>query len=253
MTEDGDPTRLATALARKLNAVRDARMRARMLAEALRDTPATTMVHTLHSLVALNRTAPTPEVGVALEALTTTLSTPEMISYPVRTELYEAAKAHAHDEIARMLFDVSATADDPRGEDPGAERPLTPRGRALTLGERKSLARGHVRHKLEALLRDPHPDVIEILLGNPHVTERDVLVIATKRPTRPDTLAVIAASEKWAKRQPIKRALAFNPQTPAHLTVRIAATLPTADLRAIADDPNLPAPLRAQARSLLAS
>jgi len=209
------------------------------------------MVETLHALVLANRTCPTADTGAALTTLTATLSTPELLSYPVRAELYEAAVEHGFDEIARMLFDVSAAAAAESDEDPGAERPLEPRGRPLSLGERKSLARGHVRDKLEALLRDPHPDVIEILLGNPHLTERDVLVIATKRPTRPDALAVIAASEKWAKRYRVKRALALNPYTPPHLTVRLAATLPTADLRAIVGDPNLPEPLRTQAQTLL--
>jgi len=239
----------ARALARKLNAVREPSIRRRLLADAMSDEPPEELVLVLRALLLDSRTRPSSDLAVAVETLAATLSAPELISYPVRTELYEAARLNDCDEIARMLFEVSATP----GAEPEAatERPLRPRGRPLSLGERKSLARGHVRDVLEALVRDPHPDVIEILLGNPHLTERDVLAVATQRPAPPESLALIATSERWGARYPIKRALALNPYTPPHITVRLVTTLQTADLRAIVNDTNLPEPLRSQAQALL--
>ena len=253
MASDSDGASRATALARKLNAVREWRMRLQVLADTLRDEPPDPMVTTLRALLVLDRTRPTRESGAALEALAATLSTPDLLPYPVRMELYEAAVANGYDEIRRMLFEVSPSGQQPANDDPGAERPLEPRGRPLTLGERKSLARGHVRDKIALLARDPHPSVIEILLSNPHLTEREVLVIATQRPTSPEALTIVATSERWAKRYSVKRALALNPYTPAHLSVRLAMTLSRTDLRAIAADSNLPEPLRNQAEALLAT
>ena len=62
------------------------------------------------------------------------------------------------------------------------------RGRPLTLGERKSLARRPDRAMLDRLLHDPHPDVIRRLLRNPRLTEDDVVRLAARRPGRPEVL-----------------------------------------------------------------
>lgn len=250
MSGGDDAGERAVALARRLNALPEPRMRRRALADYMSDPPARERVIALRALVAALRSQPTPAIAEALETLTATLSEPELIPYAVRAELYEAAKLEGCDEIARMLFEapVTAAAGD---EDPAAERPLRPRGRPLTLGERKSLARGHVRTKLEALLRDPHPDVVEILLGNPHLTERDVVFIATRRPAAPRMLELVATSEKWSSRYAVKRALVLNPYTPAHLSVRLLTTLQAVDLRAVGADANLPEPVREQALALL--
>src|SRR5207237_1853542 len=97
------------------------------------------------------------------------------LPYPARKGLYEAARAHGAASLARLLIDASpATAsDDEVKRQLRPERPLRPRGRALTLGERKALARSSRRELVAHLVRDPHPDVVRILLDNPVMTERD--------------------------------------------------------------------------------
>ena len=99
------------------------------------------------------------------------------------------------------------------------------RGRPLTLGERKSLARRPDRDTLERLLRDPHPDVIRQLLANPRVTEEDVLSIAARRPCRPDVLTEIARAPRWAHRPRIRLALVLNPDTPLDVVSPITGLL----------------------------
>ncbi len=218
------------------------------LAQMLLDEEPHTAVGTLHALVRANRRTPTVAVAAALEALAGALSSDELVPYPIRVELYEAAAAAGYDEIARMLLE---------GRQPqvaksdAAERPLEPRGRPLTLGERKSLARGHRRDILEKLFKDPHPDVVVLLLANPHITEKDVVSIATMRPAKPAALEVIATSERWIPRYAVKRALAFNPYTPIHHAVRLVTSLVEADLRSVANDENLAPAVREQADSLL--
>jgi len=225
-------------------------MRRQAMADAFTAAAPEVVVLTLRALVTGQRTHPTAARATALETLATALSIPELMGYDTRVELYRAAKDNGCEEIARMLFETSATR--PVDDDGTAERPLRPRGKPLSLGERKSLARGHVRGTLELLLRDPNRDVVEILLGNPHLTERDVVAIATRRPTPADVLTTVAASEKWIARYAVKRSLVLNPYTPPHLSVRLVTTLNAPDLRLVVSDANLPEPLRDQARALLA-
>jgi len=178
----------------------------------------------------------------------------ESLSYDARTGLYAAARAAGHSALARLFLDVSpATASNQEleaGLEP--ERPVRPRGRALTLGERKALARSQRRDFLVPLLRDPHPDVVRILVDNPRLTERDVVTIAALRPAVPASLAVVAEHPRWSPRYTVKRALVLNPYTPTHLAVRLATTLRRGDLVEIARSSGLPGPLRAHAAELLA-
>jgi hypothetical protein len=120
--------------------------------------------------------------------------------------------------------------------DPNAERvPDYGRGRPLTLGERKSLARRPDRDTMQKLLGDPHPDVIRRLLESPRVTEDDVLRLAAKRPGRADVLAVIARSPKWMHRPRVRLALALNPAVPLDVAAGIAGLLVRQELKLVAE------------------
>lgn len=192
-----------------------------------------------------------PDFTVVVDALGGALARDDLVDYDTRRAIYDAAKQRGIDDIARLLFSSQQAADTTDVSAAGAARPLTPRGRPLTLGERKSLARSHDREALLALLRDPHPAVIDILLGNPHLTEHDVLTIASRRPSLPESLELVAASDRWIARYRIKRALALNPYTPLPCATRLVTALREGDLRDIAGDAQLHAGLREHARALL--
>lgn len=229
-------------------------MRALLLAEHLRQEPAGTTVAALAELMVRAVQQGNEDAVMALSSLASALGNGDMVPYDVRRALYTEAKRLEHPEVARLFFDISPQVEAPvRGDDPMApERTIVPRGRPLTLGERKSLARSHRRELLLHLLRDPHPDVVTVLLGNPHLTERDVVTLAARRPALPESLAAVAASDRWSARYEVKRALVKNPYTPVLVAMRLATTLRPSDLRAIASDTNLAAPLRDQARALIA-
>jgi hypothetical protein len=248
VTSAPHPDARAAEWAQRLTALREPRMRQSVVVELLRGEAPDVAVQILHALVARHRAGPTTATTAALESVAAALGTASRLPYEARADLYEAAHRLGHDEVARMLFEGSDAGGD---ADAAAARPLRPRGKPLSLGERKALARGNVRDVLESLLLDPHPDVIAILLGNPHLTERDVLAIATRRPAPADALAAVAASETWIARYAVKRALVLNPDTPAPLAIRLLATLKDSDLRMVAADENLPDAVRDQARSLL--
>lgn len=103
------------------------------------------------------------------------------------------------------------------------------------------------------MLRDPHPDVVAILLDNPHITEADVVRIASARPAVPASLTKLAAHPRWSVRHAVKRALVLNPSTPLADAIRIATTLRSQELRELAADHSLRQPLRTHAAEVYAA
>ena len=126
-----------------------------------------------------------------------------------------------------------------------APRPLVPGSRPLTLGERKALARSWHRDTLQRLLVDPHADVVALLIANPHVTEDDVLRIATARRSTAAALALVLASPRWSTRARVRRALVGNPRLPLPIALRLVGLLSEPELRDVGLDPNLRVELRA--------
>ena len=131
---------------------------------------------------------------------------------------------------------------------PGERNPRVPddgKGRPLTLGERKFLARRPDRETMQRLLGDPHPAVIHRLLGNPRVVEDDVVRLAARRPGRAEVLAEIARSTKWVHRPRVRIALVMNPATPPEIAARIGGLLLRHELEQVASSPAVPAAVRA--------
>ncbi len=118
------------------------------------------------------------------------------------------------------------------------------RGRPLTLGERKSLARRPDRETMRRLLADPHPDVIRRCLRNPRMTEDDLIPLAARRPGRGEVLAEIARSP-WVHRPRVRLALVLNPATPLEIAVRITGLLLRPELDMVARSPGVADALRA--------
>jgi hypothetical protein len=204
----------------------------------------------------LRRAARTDDADAqaTLECLTHAVAS-EALPYAARTTLYSAAREAGLGAVARLFLAASppTASEDELERALQPERPLRPRGRPLTLGERKSLARSARRDYLVPLLRDPHPDVVAILLDNPHLTEPDVVTVAALRPAVPASLELVAAHPRWSIRYTVKRAVVLNPYSPVHVAVRLATTLRQGDLLEIARDHNLPTELRSHAAELLAS
>lgn len=123
---------------------------------------------------------------------------------------------------------------DTKPGDPREERvPDYGRGRSLTLGERKSLARRPDRAMMERLFTDPHPDVIRGLLRSPKVTEDDVVRLAARRPGRAEILAEVARSPKWMHRARVRLTLLLNPSTPLELAAPITGLLVRQELKLV--------------------
>jgi hypothetical protein len=157
----------------------------------------------------------------------------------LREAIARAAEARGDERTAQML--APPALGEPDGTVPV---PDFGTGRPLTLGERKSIARRRDRNLLARVLRDPHPDVIRVLLGNPALTQADVVRLCARRPIPSDVLREVAASARWIVRYEVRLALAKNPHTPLEVSVPAALQLRAPDQRDIAASDELPQTLR---------
>jgi hypothetical protein len=190
------------------------------------------------------------EERYAILLLRVSLALSSPLAGPLKSSIAAVADACGQDSLARFLGHVESAEGDneeadasdseARGslqnqnnKDKDKDIPDFGKGRPLTLGERKSLARTHDRALLARVLRDPHPDVIKILLDNPAVVEADVVRLCARRPSRPRVLIEVFLHQRWVLRYRIRLTLALNPFTPEDITLQILPHLSAADLREV--------------------
>ncbi len=125
------------------------------------------------------------------------------------------------------------------------------RGRPLTLGERKSLARTHDRNLIDRVVRDPHPDVVRILLDNPSLTENEVVRICAMRPNDPGVLQAVYRHRRWVVRYRPRNAIVRNPDCPLDTALLLVPLLRPGELKEAAMASGLAPPVRLSCRSIL--
>jgi len=232
-----DAEQRARALARRITSIADPAVRVKYLAhEIQRMGPGD--VATLVTLAMHGAEARDGDAGALLLALCLALAREECGE--LRERVVRSAAAAGQHETVSLLDPRPAervTENDPQVPDFG-------RGRSLTLGERKSLARSRDRDLLARVLRDPHPDVIRILLGNPTLTETDVVRLCARRPIPEDVLREVFRCTRWIVRYRVRRSLVKNPFTPIDLALQLAAHLTAPDAREVVDSPELSLPVR---------
>jgi hypothetical protein len=124
-------------------------------------------------------------------------------------------------------------------------------GRELSVGERKSLARSPNRRAFDKLLGDPHPLVIRQLLGNPRLTEDDVVRMTARRPARVEVLEAIAQQGRWLSRPRVRLAMLFNPGAPPAIAMPLLAVCTRNELSEILHHSESSPVLRSAALELL--
>lgn len=140
---------------------------------------------------------------------------------------------------------------DAEGEDEDEARvPDYGRGRPLTLGERRALARRPDRKEFDKLLRDPHPMVMSNLLGNPRLTAEDLVRVCARRSTPKDILVGIARHPRWSRERRIRLALILNPRTPEEISVPFVSLLTRSELRVVTEVTTTPDVVRVAAKEL---
>lgn len=233
-------------VALRLAALPERDMRVARLAELVAAATAVEAAWLLDALATAGR-AGGPPFDVSLLAAVDLFGDDDRLPYPQRRAIYEAAEAHGLAACMDLLSSSRTLGE----EEGGQPRPLVPGTRPLTLGERKSLARSWDRNVLERLLVDPHVDVVRLLLANPHVTEDDVLRIATARHASAAVLGLVLRSRRFGTAPRIRRALVRNPRLPQATALRLLGLLNRRELEEIARDPHLPVRLATAVRRRL--
>lgn len=250
---DGEPDREAAAreeserLIRRLKSLPEAAMRRQVLVEKLQEMqPAGALV--LFDEVTRGAARRKHAHLVALEAVHRAVLTGQEIGplYELLAEVYRLAREEDNQAVAHLLM-IARPSRGPLGAE---EVPGDHEMSQLTLGQRRFLARCHDRTRLDRLLYDPDPGVVCNLLRNPHLTEQDVVRLASRRPTRAVIQREIHQS-RWGDRYRIRVSLVCNPYTPPELSVKLCGFLLRKELRQVAGDASLHQLVRDEARQLL--
>ncbi len=234
---------LSRALARRLGGVSDPTLRTQLVLEYCTGNVPADAVAGLEALVA---DAVQGQGREAWLAVATALCSAQ-IPYEVVGGLYRAAAEGGHDATRLLLIagDTAHTRADDR------EFAVDDLIESLTLGERKAKARTFDKNLLARLMFDPDASVVRVLLGNPRLTEQDVLRLASRRPNRPDALSEIARVPRWLCRPAVQRSLILNPYSPVRLTVTLLPLLSPNELVEVSRDRSLHRLTCAAARVLL--
>jgi len=161
--------------------------------------------------------------------------------------LVQAAVTRGQTELVPVLLDSPHE----RGIDTYHQPYLDGELREVPLGMRKSLARKPDFKMIGRVARDQDHRVIEQLLNNPRLTERDVVRIAAVRPIAPKVLEVIYKHPKWMTRYSVKKTIVLNPHSPLSIALRLLAFLNPADLEQVSSSQELHANLVQEACRIL--
>jgi len=228
--------RLAARIVRTIRTLPTQALRMAWLRDALASHPPAVSAVALESICDASDQGD-PASREVLVSLTGMLQDP--VSVHVLDLLRAAVDVDAVSPLARLVHGGAALSGGNRKKTLAADDehrvPDYGRGRPLTLGERKALARRPTRKLLDKLIADPHPHVIKHLLDNPVTTEDDVVRLAAKRPVPAEVMVEIARHPRWNVRSRVRIAMLLNPGCPAHVGVPLVSLLSLADLRAIAD------------------
>jgi hypothetical protein len=134
-----------------------------------------------------------------------------------------------------------------------AETLLKARVEEMAMGEKIALARIAGPGVIPSLRSEGHGEVIAALLGNPRLSEDEVLILCAGEQVPPVVLSAVGSHPKWRQRYPVKMELLRNPRTPATVTLEFLDSLSTSDLGEIASLTGVPRLVRATAKQILES
>ena len=179
-----------------------------------------------------------PDRDQLLLAVSLAIQHEELIEF--RAEVAKVASERGFFDVARR---VEIVVDENAQRDANAIA-RNSSGKPLSLGERKALARRVDRTMIARIIRDPEPVVVRILLGNPGLTEDDVVRLCARRPISGEVLREVFRATKWILRPRVRLTLVKNPYSPLDLALAIAPLLPIHEAREVARSPELDLVLR---------
>lgn len=214
----------ADALLRLLEAIADPQLRLHRFAEHLADRTAEAASATIARFHDLSVAGDRRALRVCLGLLDRNRLA-RVLAAETLDAVAAAAQASGHPSAGLFVEDGRRSDAE---EDEVVPRPKEP------VGYRISQARRPVAALVERLLFDPDPRVVQTALGNPRLTEAEVLKLAASRRSVPEALEAIAQDDRWIVRYPVKVALAANPATPARVILALLPHLMRQDLKDLA-------------------
>lgn len=125
-----------------------------------------------------------------------------------------------------------------------AEEYIIARLPQLPLGQRITLARRGPARVAGALIATGHPQVLEIALDNPRLTEGQVLKVLWHDKLPQVVVLTVANHRKWAQHYNVRLALVRNSSTPLSIVLSYLPQLTVVDLRELAAPGIVPENLR---------
>lgn len=163
--------------------------------------------------------------------------------------VYTLARRRDYQDVVRMMgrFPPRRKVGDGQEDEPSEDPVL----KEITLGQRKTMARTRDRDLINRLCHDQNPAVISNLLENPHLTVKEVIRIASKRPTNAQVLWMVYRNLRWVSYYSVKKALVNNPYAPPHLALSLMHFLLEQDLEDVAESDFLHPRLQESALDIL--
>lgn len=247
MPDKKDSVRIWTKrLVSDLVTAKEKKIRTTILAERLSSLNAETIVMVIDE-ICRKAEERAPGYQEALFSLIDIPAITRILGYPKMSEVYLSSKKMGYGRATRLLVNP------PPKKMRYSEYDFV-EGQVIdhvTLGMKRSLAKGISKDTLDWLVYDPDPHVIKNLLNNPRITERDVLKIASKRPTTGEVLTEVFNNKKWSERYSIKKALVKNPYTPTGLSLGLVHFMLVQDLKEISRDGTIHPEIRKAAEEIL--
>ena len=114
-----------------------------------------------------------------------------------------------------------------------AESRLKERLPELELGEKISIAHSAPPGLIPALAACNHARVIQSLLRNPRMREQEVLALVKRDTTTRSVLRVVAQSERWVVRTPVRTGIVSHRNTPVHVALTLVSRMTHRTLHAL--------------------
>jgi hypothetical protein len=133
----------------------------------------------------------------------------------------------------------------------GGQETVTNPSRESAIAEEARRARTADPSQIGTLLHHRSREVLEALLENPRLGERQVGILLSRRDLAREIVARIAENREWMKSYPLKLAVVRHPRTPRHLALPLLKYLYLFDLLAVAATAGTPLELKRQAEEAI--
>jgi hypothetical protein len=162
---------------------------------------------------------------------------------PLDTTAPEAAEQFDVESLMGQLAD--------EGTELSVDRiPVFQRVALMSIKERVMLAIKGTREARMILVRDPNRIVAGAVLRNPRLTDNEVESIASFKSVPDDVLRRIGQSRAWSRSYVVIHNLVRNPRTPIATSLGFVNRIQLRDLRALAQNKNVPDVIRQTANRL---